>query len=53
MKTEFYELDKLVNDYMERVTINNHSYRGPSQCKIRMKNEFTFKRALLINSSDK
>ena len=32
-----YVLDKLVNDYMERVSINNHSYRGSQQCKIRMK----------------
>ena len=44
-----YVLDKLVNDYMERVSINNHSYRGSQQCKIRMKSEFVFKRALLTN----
>ena len=35
-----YSLDKIVNDYMERITINNNSYRGPGQCKIIMKNEF-------------
>ena len=35
-----YSLDKMVNDYMERVTINNNSYRGPGLCKIKMKNEF-------------
>ena len=35
-----YVLDKLVNDYMERFTMNSNSYRGPGQCKIIMKNEF-------------
>ena len=42
-----YTLDRMVNDYMERVTINNNSYRGPGLCKIKMKNEFLFKRALI------
>ena len=35
-----YVLDKLINDYMEKFTMNNHSYRGEGMCKIIMKNEF-------------
>ena len=42
-----YCLDILINDYMEKFTINNHSYSEDRKCKILMKNEFTFLRILM------
>ena len=42
-----YCLDILINDYMEKFTINNHSYEDNRKCKILMKNEFTFMRILM------
>lgn len=42
-----YVLDKVINDYMEKFTMNNHSYRGEGKCRIIMKNEFLMKRVLM------
>ena len=44
-----YVLDKVINSYMEKFTMNNHSYRGKGFCKIIMKQEFNIKRALLTS----
>lgn len=44
-----YVLDKVNNDYMERYTKNNHSFADYRKCKIILKNEFTFRRALLTS----
>lgn len=44
-----YVMDKLVNDYLETFSKEQHSYRGPKQCKLILKNEFLFRRALLTN----
>ncbi len=44
-----YTLDKVINEYMIEFTKNNHSYRGDKECKIILKNEFLFKRALLTD----
>lgn len=42
-----FVIDKLLNDYMELFTINNHSYDSSKKCKILMKNEFTMTRLLM------
>lgn len=42
-----YVLDRIINDYMVKLTQQNHSYTPDKSCKIIMKNEFTFKRILL------
>lgn len=48
-----YVLDRVINDYMERFCLNNHSlyYKENGafnrKCKILMKNEFTFLRLLM------
>lgn len=42
-----YCLGNMVNDYMERVTMNTHSYAEGKKCLIIMKNEIQLKRALL------
>lgn len=43
-----YVLDLCVNDYLEKYTKNNNSYRGStSPCKILLKNEFLFRRVLM------
>lgn len=42
-----YCLDILINDYMEKFTMNNNSYDPNRKCKILMKNEFTFMRILM------
>lgn len=39
----------LVNDYMERITKNTHSYDEGKKCLIMMKNEIQLKRALLTD----
>ena len=44
-----YVMDKLVNDYLEIFSKEQHSYRGPKKCKLILKNEFLFRRALLTN----
>ena len=36
-----YALDKLVNDYMERMTKGNYSWEPDKKCKILAKNEFS------------
>ena len=35
-----YVLDYCVNDYLEQFSRQNHTYRGPGQCKLILKNEF-------------
>lgn len=42
-----YVLDKVANDYMEKFSKNNHSFRGEGKCKLILKNEFTFRRMLM------
>lgn len=42
-----YVIDILINDYMEQFTKNNHSWAPNKECKIILKNEFTFLRLLL------
>lgn len=42
-----YCLDKVVNDYMIKYTINSHSASPDRTCKMRLKNEFLFRRVLL------
>lgn len=44
-----YVLDKIMNDYMLRYTMNNNSFDTSRSCKIILKNEFTFRRALLTS----
>lgn len=47
-----YILDKVVNDYMIRFTKANYSYTDYIPCKIIAKNEFLFKRALLVGKKN-
>lgn len=42
-----YVIDILINDYMEQFTKNNHSWAPDRDCKIILKNEFTFDRILM------
>lgn len=45
-----YCLDKVVNDYMVKYTINSHSAAPDRKCKMILKNEFLFRRVLLTSS---
>ena len=47
-----YILDKVVNDYMLRFTKANFSYTDYIPCKIIAKNEFLFKRAILVGKKN-
>ena len=47
-----YILDKVVNDYMLKFTKANFSYSDYIPCKIIAKNEFLFKRAILVGSKN-
>ena len=40
-------LDRIVNDYMERFCLNNHSLTPDRKCKILAKNEYLFKRLMM------
>lgn len=40
-------LDRIVNDYMERFCLNNHSLTPDRNCKILAKNEYLFKRLMM------
>lgn len=42
-----FVLDRLVNDYMERFCINNHSLTPGRDCRIIAKNEYTFARLMM------
>lgn len=42
-----YVIDVLVNDYLLKFTKNNHSFAEGKDCKIILKNEFTFTRILM------
>lgn len=42
-----YVIDILLNDYMEKFTIYNHSWAEDRKCKIYSKNEFFFTRLLM------
>ena len=48
-----YCLYKIVNDYMEKFTINANAVREDKKCLLIMKNEFLFKRVLLEASNKK
>ena len=40
-------LDRIVNDYMERFCLNNHSLTPDRKCRILAKNEYLFKRLMM------
>lgn len=44
-----YMLDKFANDYILNVTKQTNSYMGDDMCKMYIKNEFLFKRALMTS----
>ena len=48
-----YILGKVINDYMERYTKASHSWSPDRKCLIIMKNEFLFKRVLLMTNAKK
>lgn len=45
-----YVLDRLLNDYIERQTMRNHSYDPAYPCRMYAKTEFEFKRIMLTEN---
>ena len=48
-----YCLGNMVNDYMEKYTMNTQSYSPDRKCLLKLKNEFTFRRALVMPDAKK
>lgn len=48
-----YCLGNIINDYMERYTMNTHSWSPDRKCLMIMKNEFLFKRVLVMQDAKK
>lgn len=48
-----YCLGNMINDAMVRYTMNTHSYSPDRKCLLKMKNEFTFRRALVMPDAKK